>query len=207
MAGEPSLLTLGRVDRVRVQVGFRSRPTGSAYEQFLLDLALPETEHGVDETRILATLEPILYAGSDVPRHYSLHQHRWHTSWGANPNTVELGLLVTTGPRDAAVPADTVASAFRELLAAAGTEASEPVSRNAALTRARSAAASAYGIEAELLSVAVEQHHPEEGAWTVVLRGRSGEYDVRVGLVDGFPGSVRVRCETDVEVHDSVGSE
>ena len=95
------LLTLGRVDRVRVQVGYRARPDGPAYEQFLLDVPVPETAgvaEQLDESRVLAALEPVLYAGAGPARHYSLHQHRWHTSWGSSPGALEIGLLVTTGP-------------------------------------------------------------------------------------------------------------
>ena len=90
MASDPvdsprRLLTLGRVDRVRVQVGFRAGPEDRPYQQFLLDLSVPEAEPGpgaFDERQALAALEPVLYAGSEAPRHYSFHQHRWHSSWG-----------------------------------------------------------------------------------------------------------------------------
>jgi hypothetical protein len=42
----------------------------------------------------------------------------------------------------------------------------------------------------------------------VGLRSTAGdEYDVVVGLVDGYAGSVRVRHEERIEVFDSVGSE
>ena len=85
--GARPLLTLGRVDRVRVQVGYRARPDGPAQQQFLLDLPVPGTDSDIgedllDESRVLTALEPVLYVGGDAPRHYSLHQHRWHTSWG-----------------------------------------------------------------------------------------------------------------------------
>ena len=110
------LLTLGRVDLVRVQVGYRSSPDDPAYQQFLLDLTVPETDSApgqdaFDERRALAALEPVLHAGSAAPRHYSLHQHRWHTSWGASPGALELGLLVTTGPRTTAAVSEAFATA------------------------------------------------------------------------------------------------
>ena len=38
------LLTLGRVDLVRVLVGYRSSPDDWAYQQFLLDLTVPGGE-------------------------------------------------------------------------------------------------------------------------------------------------------------------
>ena len=104
----PSLLTLGRVDSVRVQVGYWASPDDRVDRQYLLDLSVPEPDGGggedvLDELRILTALEPVLYAGADARRHYSLHQHRWHTSWGASPGALEIGLLVNTGPRTRAI--------------------------------------------------------------------------------------------------------
>ena len=60
------------------------------------------TEDAFDEQQALAALEPVLYAGAGAPRHYSLHQHRWHTSWGLSPGALDIGLLVTTGTRTTA---------------------------------------------------------------------------------------------------------
>ena len=101
MAGQP-LLTFGRVDVVRVQVGYRASPEDLAHQQFLLDLSVLEAVNArdrdaFDERLALSALEPVLYAGGDAPRHYSLHQHRWHTSWDASPGVLEIGLLVSTG--------------------------------------------------------------------------------------------------------------
>src|SRR5919112_5178284 len=117
------LLTLGRVDRLLVQVGYRATPDGPAHEQFLLDLAVPEGPGAepvaLTEADILATLDPVLLVGSEAPRHYSLHQHRWHTSWGASPGALELGLLVTTEARTTMLSAaalDRVTVAFRDVL-------------------------------------------------------------------------------------------
>jgi hypothetical protein len=211
------LLTLGRVDRVRVQVGFRARPDDRPYQQFLLDLSVPESdstgEHDAfDERRALAALEPVLYAGAEAPRHYSLHQHRWHTSWGASPGALELGLLVTTGPlTTAAISAashDSVTRAFHDLMEVAGRSPSTPTSRDAAILRARRGAATAYALDPDAMSLSAEEHHPAENSWTVGLRTTAGDqYEVVVGFVDGYAGSVRVRHERRTEVSDSIGSE
>lgn len=205
------LLTLGRVDRVRVQVGYRARPDGAAYELFLLDVPVPDGAQALDEGQVLEALEPVVYAGTDRPRHYSLHQHRWHTSWGASPGALEIGLLVTTGrtPADGRVADEPVAAAFRDLLALAGTPAtSEPTSRDAAILAAQRSASAAFAVDPELLSVSEEEHHHADNTWLVGLRASSGdEYDVLVGLVDGYAGSVRVRHHLRTEVSDSVGSD
>src|SRR5690242_9577884 len=70
-----SVLTLGRVDVVRIQVGYRARPDGPAYQQFLLDVPVPRTDADdadpVDQDRVLSALEPALYVGGGTARHYS----------------------------------------------------------------------------------------------------------------------------------------
>jgi hypothetical protein len=207
------LLTLGRVDRLLVQVGYRATPDGPAHEQFLLDLAVPEGPGAepvaLTEADILATLDPVLLVGSEAPRHYSLHQHRWHTSWGASPGALEIGLLVTTEARTAVLSQaalDRVTVAFRDLLDKVGRPEQTRVSRDAAILRARRSAATTYALDPERLSVTAEEHHASENSWTVGLRAGVGqEYDVVVGLVDGYVGSVRVRHEERTEIVDSVG--
>jgi hypothetical protein len=211
------LLTLGRVDLVRVQVGYRASPNDRAYEQFLLDLSVPEVDgardqDAFDEHPILAALEPVVYAGSDAPRHYSLHQHRWHSSWGASPGALEIGLLVTTGTRTTAAVSQAahegVTRAFRDAMAVAGQPEPTPTSRDAAIQRARRGAATAYAVEPDALSLRAEQHHPAENSWTLKLRTTDGdEYDVAVGFVDGYAGSVWVRHDQRTEASDSIGSE
>ena len=207
------LLTFGRVDRVLVQVGYRARPDGPAYEHFLLDLPVPEpgSDDVLDEQRLLAALEPVLDAGAEARRHYSLHQHRWHTSWGPSPGVLEIGLLVTTGTRTATVSQasfEGVTRAFRDLLELVGRPEPTPTSRDAAMLLARRGVATAYGGDPEALSVSREGHHPAENSWAIGLRAAAGdEYDVLVGLVDGYAGSVRVRHDERTEVFDSVGSE
>jgi hypothetical protein len=210
------LLTLGRVDLLRVQVGYRARPDGPAYQQFMIDLPVSEADSArdqdaFDESRVLAALEPVLYADAGAPRHYSLHSHRWHTSWGPSPGALDLGLLVTTGTRTAAISdawQHGVTRAFRELLEMAGRPEPTPTSRDAAILLARRSAASAYALDPDALSLSAEEHHRAENSWTVGLRTTAGdEYDVVVGLVDGYAGSIRVRHGERSEVFDSVGSE
>lgn len=210
------LLTLGSVDIVRVQVGYRAVPDGPAYQQFLMDLPVPETSRAVDggafdDTWALDALEPVLHDGTGAPRHYSLHVHRWHTSWGPSPGALEIGLLVTAGTRTAALSdawQNSVAHAFRTLLEVAGGPEATATARDAAILRARRSVATAYGVDREELSLSAEEHHPSENSWTLGLRSRSGDvYDVVVGLVDGYARSVRVRHAEPVEVSDSVGSE
>lgn len=208
-----SLLTLGRVDSVRVQVGYRASPDDRVDRHYLLDLSVPEPEGEdvLEERAILAALEPVLYAGADARRHYSLHQHRWHTSWGASPGALEFGLLVDTGPRTTALSEasyDGVARAFRDVMEVVGQPKRTPISRESAVHRSRSAAATAYAVDPDALSLRAEEHHPADDSWTLTLRSTAGdEYDVVVGFVDGYAGSVSVRHAHRIEASDSIGPE
>jgi hypothetical protein len=209
------LLTLGRVDRVQVQVGFCAGPDDRPYQQFLLDVSVPETdgarENAFDERHALTVLEPVLHAGAEAPWHYSLHQHRWHTSWDVSPGALGIELLVTTGTTTSAISEashDNVTRAFRDLIEMAGRPEPMPTSRDDAILRARDAAATAYGVDPDAMSLSAEEHHPAENSWTVGLRTTAGDmYEVVVGLADGYAGSVRVRHEQRIEVSDSIGSE
>jgi hypothetical protein len=210
-----TMLRLGRVDRVRIQVGYREAPESAAHDAFLLDLPVAEGDdprvEPFDTQVYLAALEPVLYVGSEVPRHYSLHQHQWHTSWAPASGAVDLGLTVTTGdPARATTEAATTAvtEAFRSLLGLAGVETTEPLKRQGALVKGRRGVASAYGLDEDSLSLVSEEFHAETGTWRCSFRTRYFQrYAVTVGFVDRYPGSVRVRREGRDEVTDSVGTE
>lgn len=209
------LLTLGPVHVVRVQVGYRAGPEGPVHQQFLLDLPVPEDAAGdrepLDVPRVLATLEPVLYPDDGGPRHYSLHTHRWHTTWGQSPGALEIGLLVTAGTATAAASEgwlDSVSQGFRALMDVVGRPEPSTTPRDSAILRARRGVAASYGLDPDDLSLSAEEHHAAENSWAVALRAPGGEaYDVVVGLVDGYAGSVRVQHQDRIEVSASVGSE
>ncbi|RHW24685.1 hypothetical protein D0Z08_23465 [Nocardioides immobilis] len=216
MTGHPArddsrLLTIGGVDLLRVQVGYRRRPGESAYQQSLLDLPVhDEDEHAFEDDRVLSILEPVLDAGADAPRDYALHQHRRHSSWGISPSELQIGLEIITGAMTSEVLTaadDAVTRAFRDLVVLTGRPESEPLSRDDALLRARHSAAAAFEVDSDSLWPATEEHHPGDGSWTVGLRTNDGQqYDVRIGFVDGYAGSARVVHARPVEVSDSIGS-
>ena len=125
---------------------------------------------------------------------------------------MEIGLLVTTGNRTTAAsseaPLDGVIRAFRDLMEVAGRPELTPTSRDAAILRARRGAATAYAVDPDALSLSTEEHHPAENSWAVRLRATAGdEYEVVVGFVDGYAGSVWVRHEQPIEASDSIGSD
>lgn len=207
-------LKLGEVSRVHVQVSYRELPEVPAHEQYLVDVSLPERyqpDGGFDEEPFLDALQPAVFLGGDIARHYSLHVHRWHTSWGASTGIYEIGLTVTTGPRTPESPSatqDAVRDAFRALLDLSPVPRARVDSRDEAVGRARRSVAAVHGFDAESLSLTSEQHDPDRDTWSVGLRAGSAneQYAVVVGFVDGFAGSVHLRA-TNREVIDSVGVE
>lgn len=209
------MLRLGRVDRVRIQVSYREAPESPAHDAFLLDLPVADADdpraEPFDPQLYLDALEPVLYLGSDVPRHYSLHQHRWHTSWAPASGAVDLGLTVTTGEATRATNGatyDAVLGAFRGLLELAGAPQKGRLSRDGALLKARRGAASAYGLDSDDLSLVSSEFQAESATWRCGFRDRVFQrYAVTVGFVDGHPASVRAQREGRDEVRDSVGPE
>ena len=98
--------------------------------------------------------------------------------------------------------------AFRHLMEVVGRPEPTPTSRDAAIRCARGGAATAYAVDPDALSLSAEEHHPAENSWTLSLRTTAGdEYEVVVGFVDGYAGSVRVRHDQRIEVSDSIGPE
>lgn len=211
-----SVLTFGRVDRARITVRYQVGPEGPAYQQFLLDLPLPEADaSGAQvtgyETRILAALEPLLSAGRVEPWEYALHQHCWHTSHGEAAGALGLELMLITGGMEAATfeeAKEAVRGSFGEVLADLGVPGAGPTSRDDAVRIARDAVAEAYDTDVDALALTTEEHQPDADAWTVGLRTiGADEYDVVVGLVAGYAGSLGLRHVDRSEVSDSVGSE
>lgn len=160
---------------------------------------------------MLAALESVLFVGASTPRHYSLHHHRSHTSWGTSPGALEVGLLVTSGRRSARVSSATlqaVTGAFRDLMTTLGAPEPCDVPRDDAVRRARRSVSASYALDPRSLTLSAEEHHAASSSWTVGFRGPGGEeYDVLVGLVDGYAGSLRIRREKPIEVSTSVGTE
>jgi hypothetical protein len=204
-------LTLGRTDQLRIQVGYRRHQGDAAYEHFLLDLPVAaDGASNLSDDDVLAALEPVLLAGTATPRPYSLHQHRWHTSWGATAGVVDFGLLVTVGSRSRALGGATRAAttqAFRALADLAGVRSPASPARDAAVLRARRSVASTFALDADALSLSAEEHRADTGSWHFQLRAADGEqYEVVVGFLDGYAASVHVRHRRPVEVSDSVGT-
>jgi len=215
-AGEPRPsgheLQLGRIDQVRVRVGYGRTPDGPAYEVFLLDLPEAGTGGTFDEMPYLEALEPILYALADRPLDYSVHVDRSRTSRGSAAGDVEIRVSLTTGSTSIALGAtalDAVANAFRTVLKLAGPPKPLVLGRDEAIARAMARVEEAFPeVHSDVLSVSDEEHRAAQGSWSVGVRTRDlDRYLVVVGFLDGYAGSAHVRHEPRSEVLDAIGSE
>ncbi|MCW2768443.1 MAG: hypothetical protein JWO11_4402 [Nocardioides sp.] len=206
------VLSLGRVDQLRVRVAYGRKLDGPSHHVFLLDVPLAGVEEAFDEMPYLEALEPILYAGAGAPREYSVHLNRHHTSVGAVAGRVEIGMDLTTGGRTSTLstPAlDAVTLAFRSVLDRAGGSEHLELRHDDAIVRARVQVHEAYPeLNPDELSVSDEEHRAAQGSWSVGLRTSDlNRYVVVVGFLDGYPGSAHILHEPRSEVLDSVGSE
>ena len=206
---EEAALTLGRVDQVRVQVGFSNLLDGPPDDVFLLDLARRDTAEPFDEAPYLAALDPLVTAASGHHPPYSLHLHRHRTSWGVSVGDVEIRLVVMTGHRAGPLPAavvDAVSAALAGILDQAGRLEAEPVAHGEAVERARGAVEAVYHGAGEL-AISDEEHQAARGLWSIGLRSPElDRYVAEVGFLQGYAGSTHVR-HLHSEVLDSVGSE
>lgn len=204
------VLHLGRVDRLRVRVGYGPALGEPARDVLLLDVPLtgPDT---FDEEPYLEALEPILYAAPAALLPYSVHLDRHHTSLGSVAGEVEIRMDLTTGAGPLPTEAiEAVAHAFRRILDHAGAPERPELRHDDAIDRARAHVREAYPeMDPVELSVSDEEHRPAQGSWSIGLRRRTDldRYVVVVGFLDGHPGSAHVHHHRRSEVLDSVGSE
>ena len=125
---------------------------------------------------------------------FILDVKRTHFSWGADAATWQIlvsfaaGVMVElTGPplREA------ISDLFRKL--SQGTEV-PALEMEDAVSRARSAIAARYGGDNEDYHLLGEEEDQGRPRWVVRLQGDDGaRYTVEVGVVDGLPGTQRIR--------------
>lgn len=210
----PPLSDLTPVDDVHVMVTF-AVADGPA-EVFLLDLHLDSPGRALDEGTYLSALSPVV-ALMDSTEGCVVHIGREHRL-GARPVSA-VDVLVSlpmptlradetdpderTGQQEAVEEA--VAAAFRCLIAESPPADVVVLGHDDAMTTARlRVAEAAPGTDPESLSVSAEEH--VGGQWVVRLAGSgTGSFEVRLGFVDGHPGTTHLRRIRAAEVVDSVG--
>lgn len=214
-AADPSgssahVLHLGRVDRLRVRVGYGPALGEPPRDVFLLEVPLTAS-HTFDEKPCLEALEPILYPAPAAPLPYSVHLDRHHTSLGSTAG--EVGIRMDLGTGSGSLPAtavEAVALGFRRILDHAGAHDRPQLHHDDAIDRARTHVQRAYPeLDPADLSVSDEEHRPAQGSWSIGLRRHTDldRYVVVVGFLDGHAGSAHVHHHRRSEVLDSVGSE
>lgn len=206
------VLHLGRVDQLRVRVGYGPALGDPPRDVFLLDVPL-EAADTFDEEPYLEALEPVLYAAVTAPLPYSVHLDRHHTSHGSSAGEVEIRMELSTGGESGSLPTgaiEAVAHGFRRILDHAGPPGRLELRHDDAIDRARAQVREAYPeMDPAELSVSDEEHRPAQGSWSIGLRRHTDldRYVVVVGFLDGHPGSAHVHHHRRSEVLDSVGSE
>jgi len=190
-------------------------------EAFLLDLHLADRAPSPDDSTYLSALSPIvglMARRTDTGNMCVVRIGREHRLGDPTVSvvTASVSLPASGHQPDDLDPAErseqhaaleaAVAAAFREVIASTPPTVLAPLTRTEALAtaRARTAAFRAPGPGAALALVA-EQHQDDE--WALRLAGGSnGGFEVRLGFVDGHPGSTHLRLLHAHEVVDSVGA-
>ena len=208
-----SALRKGRVDGLRVVVACARSLDDVPHDVYLLDL-VPTTEavarSRFDELPYLECLEPVLGAADDALP-WVVEVSRTHRGDRDGVGRAQLSVLLAVGqpPADGGPAPDLtplMAEAFSRMVGRFAPAAPAP-DRSDALRAARSAVAHAYpDVGTRMLSLTDEEHHADEGCWTVGLAVPGAtRFRVQLGLAPGLPASTHVHRMPAGEVVDSVG--
>lgn len=197
---------LDRVDELLVVVALRGVRQVSPTDAFVVRTDVPP-EGGPDERRLLGVLA-VLVGSLGPGTLWSLDVARRHEGAGAGQPTrsradVRLDLVA---------PAGDTASVFARLdpllreVRSLSPAAHRYAGRDEAITVAAGLVALVWGAGDAELRVSDEEHHPEQGGWTIGLTdGDVARYEVRLGVVDGDPHTAHLRRHAATEVADSIG--
>ncbi|NUO89557.1 MAG: hypothetical protein HOQ18_01800 [Dermatophilaceae bacterium] len=208
-----SALGKGRVDALRIVVACARSLDDVPHDVYLLEL-VPTTEavagSRFDELPYLECLEPVLgSSGGMLP--WVVEVSRTHRGDRDGMGRAQLSVLLAVGdpPADGAPAPDLgplMAEAFSRMVGRFAPDAPAP-DRAEALGAAMAAVAHAYpDVDARALSLTDEEHHAEEGCWTVGLAVVGvTRFRVQLGLAPGLSASTHVHRVPLGEVVDSVG--
>jgi hypothetical protein len=211
----PPLSDLTLVDDVHVMVTFEA-PDGPA-EVFLLDLHLDSPGRALDEGTYLSALSPVV-ALMDSTEGCVVRIGREHRLGDRPVSAVDvfMSLPMPTLRADETDPGErteqqeaveaAVAAAFRSFIGESPSARATELGHDEALAMARRRVAEvAPEANAAGLAVAAEEH--VDGQWVVRLVGSTpAGFEVRLGFVDGHPGTTHLRRIRTGEVVDSVGA-
>lgn len=204
----------GRVDGLRVTVACARSLDEVPHDVYLLDLAPTaggSADGRFDEVPYLECLEPVLDAAGG-PTSWVVEVARTHRGDRAGLGQAHVSVLIAVGGPPATgelVPDLTplMRSAFSRMVGQFAPESPLALDRAAALDAAAAAVGHAYAdVEPGRLSLTDEEHHADEGQWSVGLSvPGAARFRVQLGLVPGLHGSAHVHRMPLSEVVDSVG--
>jgi hypothetical protein len=214
-----SALRTGRVDGLRVVVACARTLDDTPHDVYLLDL-VPTTEavsdSRFDEGPYLECLEPVLGpsdgdGATDGATPWVVEVSRTHRSDRDGLGEARLSVLLAVGerPPDGGPARDLtplMAQAFSRMVGRFAPDSPVP-DRADALSAATAAVVHAYAdVDPRSLSLTDEEHHADEGCWTVGLAVVGAtRFRVQLGLAPGLPASTHVHRVPLAEVVDSVG--
>ena len=211
----PPLTDLTLVDDVHVAVVFEEE--GGPEDVFVLELHLAAPTQAADDATYLSALSPVVGL-TDRGQGCTVRIGREHRLGDQRTSalTVAISLPKPLTHTDETDPAEhtheqqaieaAVVAAFRAVMAETPDAPTQVLGHDDAMTTAKRRLADTFpDALGRAFSVTAEQHLDNE--WDVRLEGPSGPgFEVRIGFVDGHPGTTRLRRLPAGEVVDSVGS-
>ncbi len=211
----PPLTDLSLVDDVHVAVAFGGE--GGPDEVFVLDLHLAAPAESADDATYLTALSPVV-ALTDPGQECIVRIGREHRLGDRRTSAVAVSLslprpITHADETDAAQHSheqealeSAVAAAFRAVMTETADAPTHVLGHDEAMATARRRLGDIFpDALGRALSVSAEQHVGSE--WEVRLVAPSGPgFEVRIGFVDGHPGTTHVRLLPTGEVVDSVGA-
>lgn len=203
----------GRVDGLRVVVACARSLEDVPHDVYLLELADPTAAGDgarFDEVPYIECLEPVLEsAGGGLP--WVVEVTRTHRADRGGLGWAQVSVLLAVGgpPADGTPAPDLtplMTGAFSRMSGRPEPGAEAPA-RADVLDAATAAVAHAFpDVDPRALSLTDEEHHADDGCWTVGLCvPGSARFRVQLGLAPGLPGSTHVHRMPLGEVVDSIG--
>lgn len=193
---------LATIDGVRVRV--TSNDLEGPADLFLLELDFDRPSELLDDAVYLSAFGDVVVSAADQCVVHIGREHRFGPEAGSTSEVV-----VTLAPQpdvEQAGLVHSVTAAFRHIIDAAGAGAPVPLGHDDALRTAMTRVVDLLPeADAAGLSLSTEEHLDDEWVVRLVEPNLSG-FEVRIGFVDGHPGSTHIRRAHAEEVADSVGT-
>lgn len=187
---------LARFDGVRVEVRVTRRPDQPPVRVFALETSPTWDSPTWPQEELLGVLYEVGVSGADHDLTVTESHYERGASGAEQQIVLQLAEQALSGAVGAALTAGII-KLFRSLARRSPPAApAAALDRGAAVEKARQVVARSYPVEGASLQVVAETRDLEAGSWTVRLIDHDGAaYTVRLGLVDGQPGTASISCE------------